>query len=657
MSWSVCAHSAGAAGIRGKNATILLYVAARTKSIVIHNEAYAGLFAAWQVSVGYSDREAKSMFPVPVSPILESLKGRITLDQIPFSDRGSRLLLFRKNSGLAIRLAERWVQWEKDFDIYSRRLPFVDDITLQDENGAPLDFDMVSYPHALFAKTRAGVFWISFANEESLYIRFPAARCGIKFRVYAAGGRTDRRGGVFRGTSSPERVHRNIAYTTDAQILSNQIQPDANGYRRVELQVDATTESGMVLNITAGAGLDRSVPASSDVVRAAEQRWQDWFGRVPRVGEPYAAQYYFAWWILGAGLLSPRSYLTREAMVPSLTHYVGVWTWDAFFHALAYRHVDTKLAEDQLRVLIDHQREDGMIPDAVDEEEVVARGRLPGSVEEMDMTKPPLMAWVALKLYETSGHRDFLQEIYEPICRWNHWWLEKNDDDRDGIVQYNHPYSSGLDDSPLWDEGMPVESPDLNTYLILQMDALGRMADIIGLPEQAGEWRLQADRLTRRLIAHSWDERAGVFWAMHDHQPIRALTPFSLYPLITGRLSRGMTERLVARLCSPDEFWTRYPLATVARSDPRYTPDLMWRGPTWVNVNYLFIAGLMQSGYLDTARELRDKTLDLLMAHSNIYEFYNPETGNPPGAAASVFGWSSAIFVDLSIQASRGRII
>ena len=58
-----------------------------------------------------------------------------------------------------------------------------------------------------------------------------------------------------------------------------------------------------------------------------------------------------------------------------------------------------------------------------------------------------------------------MREIYEPIVRWNSWWFTMNDQDRNGLCEYQHPFSSGLDDSPLWDEGMPVESPDLNTYL------------------------------------------------------------------------------------------------------------------------------------------------------------------------------------------------
>jgi putative isomerase len=137
---------------------------------------------------------------------------------------------------------------------------------------------------------------------------------------------------------------------------------------------------------------------------------------------------------LRAGLLSSRFFLTREAMLPSMIHYVGAWQWDAFFHALAYRHVDQRLAEDQLRLVLDHQREDGMIPDAIHDEGTVTQWKLPNSDKEVEVTKPPLLAWTALKLYQSSGNRDFLDEIYEPVQRWNRCWFEKNDD-----YEYYHP--------------------------------------------------------------------------------------------------------------------------------------------------------------------------------------------------------------------------
>jgi glycogen debranching enzyme len=79
----------------------------------------------------------------------------------------------------------------------------------------------------------------------------------------------------------------------------------------------------------------------------------------------------------------------------------------------------------------------------------------------------------------------------------------------------------------------------------------------------------------------------------------------------------------------------------------------MWRGPTWVNVNYLLIEGLRRSGYPEVSRELRRRTLDLVDYQADIFEYYNPETGEPCSKAASLFGWSAALLIELTLQASR----
>jgi putative isomerase len=219
-------------------------------------------------------------------------------------------------------------------------------------------------------------------------------------------------------------------------------------------------------------------------------------------------------------------------------------------------------------------------------------------------------------------------------------------------VQYNHPYSSGLDDSPLWDEGTPIESPDINTYLVMQLDELARIAELIGATRDVPRWREQAATLTERMIAHFWDEQAGLFRATKDGRPIATTTLFNLYPLLTKRLPRAMNDRLVAHLTSPQEFWSPFPLPTVSMADPTFNPNQMWRGPTWVNINYLFIEALRACGYPEIARELRRRTLALLTHQRDIYEYYNPLDGHAPPKAASIFGWSSAVLIDLALDTS-----
>ena len=319
-------------------------------------------------------------------------------------------------------------------------------------------------------------------------------------------------------------------------------------------------------------------------------------------------------------------------------------------HALAYRHVDPELARNQIRVMLACQLPDGMLPDAVYDEGIIAQIDHPIRAE---VTKPPILAWAALKLHEADPNLDFLQELYVPLVRWNAWWFSMNDDDVDGLAQYNHPYSSGLDDSPLWDGGMPVESPDLNTYLCVQMGSLAVMAEALGMDAEGAMWRRRAAAIVRRMIESMWDEEAGLFRALRDEAPIPVVTPFNLYPLWTGQLPDEIRGRLIAHLTNPEEFWGEYIIPTVARDDPHYDPETMWRGPVWANINYFFVEALHQVGEHELARTLRGRTLQLIMNQPSIYEYYNSETGQPPVTAADTFGWTAAVFVDLAIQASQ----
>jgi hypothetical protein len=589
-----------------------------------------------------------SQDPWSKSPYLALLKDRIGLREIPFSDRGSRLLVFLKNDHLAIRLAERWFKLAGQLSAYRNRPPILDEITITDETGNPLPLETITYPHCVQIRTPIGLFNLAYLDSETLLFSLPAARCGMSFHARLDNVQLDRRGGVLRGTGD---IRRNVAYTTNARLYNHQASSIDNETHLIRFYLDATTgDRSLIINVTPRLGFNRWVPEAPSILEAAAERWHEWFSATPPVLPEYQAQYYFAWWIMRAGLISTRYYTTREVMTPSKTYYVGAWQWDNFFHALAYRHINPRLAQDQLRIMLDHQREDGMIPDAIHDEGTVTHLDFP---VEADVTKPPLVAWAAWKLYEFDHDREFLDEVYGPIVKCNTWWYEKNDLNQNGLCEYQHPFSSGLDDSPLWDDGMPVESPDLNTYLCLQQDALARIAQEIGEVDEVPLWIERADATAKHLVRLLWDDQAGVFWAKHKGARVNVLTPMNLFPLITGRISPTIVEKLVWHLTNPDEFWSRYPVPSVAMNQPQHNPEQMWRGPTWANINYLIIEGLTLCRYFDLARELRTRTLDMLSNRNDFYEYYHPLTGENPPKAAPIFGWSAAVFIDLAIQATR----
>jgi glycogen debranching enzyme len=582
---------------------------------------------------------------MPASPYLKLLKDRIDITRVPFSDRGSRLLVFKhsEHDGLYIKLAERLTAIQPGLDTYRFRPPYIQDLCFIDEEGMLLSYRMTTYPHALLFQTRIGEFSMAFHHSDTLAIGLPpGVPCGLRFRVSTQMWQQSEDGGSLMAV-------RNLAYRTNGRIVRNELSLEREAYA-IEFIIDGGDDLAIHLNIRSDLQLDGKPVYFSETLEAAERRWHAWFESVPPVAERYRDQYYYAWWVMSNNLVEPLGQVVHEAMMPSKVQYVGIWNWDACFHALAFRHVDPELARNQLRTMLACQLPDGMIPDAVYDEAVVADIEHPLRAE---VTKPPIVAWAALKLDESDPDPAFLEEIYVPLVRWNAWWFAMNDDDADGLAQYNHPYSSGLDDSPLWDYGLPVESPDLNTYLCVQMGSLAMMAETLGMEAEGAMWRRRAAAIVRRMIEDYWDEEAGLFRALHHDRPIPVVTPFNLYPLWTGQLPDDIRERILAHLTDPDEFWGEYAISSVAHNDPHYDPETMWRGPIWVNINYIFIEALLQVGERDLAHTLLERTLNLIMGQPGIYEYYHAETGEPPPTAADGFGWTAAVFIDLAIQASR----
>jgi putative isomerase len=577
--------------------------------------------------------------------LLSLLENHIDITRVPFSDRGSRLLIFQEpgQSNLYIKLAERLTRLDANIEAYLHRPPFIRNLCLIDEQGKPLDFELLTYPHVIYLKTQLGDFGLVFQDRRTLSFGLPAHTClGLRFHVSPQHWKRTKQGGTFRTV-------RNVDYNTNGAVVSNKITPDEGGYS-VEFIVDSDTDTAVTITIYPGDGQEPEVLPFSESFQDAETRWRFWFENVPPVVERFERTYSYAWWIMANNLISPQGNVAYEAMIPSKITYVGLWLWDSAMHSLAYRHVDAELARNQIRAMLALQFPNGMLPDAIYDEGVVSHIDHPiiGQV-----TKPPILAWAALKLHEKDPDIDFLQEIYVPLVRLYAWWFTMNDDDGDGLAQYNHPYSSGLDDSPLWDYGMPVESPDLNTYLCVQMGSLAVIAEMLGMDAEGAMWRRRAASIVRRMIDDFWDDESGYFWALHEEQPIPVRTPFNLYPLWTGQLPNEIRERVLAHLTNPDEFWGEYVIPTVARDDPHYDPKTMWRGPVWVNINYFFIEALEQIGLIELARELREKTLQLVMSHDHIFEYYNSEDGSVPGTAADIFGWTAAVFIDLAIKASQ----
>ncbi|RMB61698.1 amylo-alpha-1,6-glucosidase [Tessaracoccus antarcticus] len=391
-----------------------------------------------------------------------------------------------------------------------------------------------------------------------------------------------------------------------------------------------------------------------------------WLARCPTVEHQWQSLVTLCWWVLGVNTLELGGAALGRAVVPSKLGYVGLWQWDAYFIAIGLRHGDPELAVEQLRVALSHPQPSGQLPDVVHEDGVLASSDdlPPGDLETLramaspslahsriPLTKPPLTA-LAVALVAEQSSSDIVDEFIDAIVASQDWWYAESDPRGTGTPAYLHPYSSGLDDSPIFDHDAMVSSPDLAAYLILQDRILAGWLRERGRAQDADRCTLRADGALVALAAQ-WEPHRGFFPSIGDSgQPLSTDAVVGLLPLLVEDLPSEMAAALLAASTDPHRYGTPHRLPTVAADDPSFSPERMWRGPVWVNINWLVARGMRQQGFAAAADALERETLEMATLSGGPHEYFNPMDASKPPRSTTCFGWSSALLVDMAVRLS-----
>ena len=439
--------------------------------------------------------------------------------------------------------------------------------------------------------------------------------------------------------------------------------------------------SGIRIEVAADRAIRVSAPRDG-AHRAAEEAlqalWEAWFARCPRVREDLQDMAAFCWWVLGANIVELPALEGARAIVPSKIGYVGLWQWDAYFIAVGLRHGDPELAREQLELAFRFPSENGQLPDVVHEQGVLATSddlpesdratlRRAGSqvadpTAPVPLTKPPLAAWALRKVLEVEDAPEWAAAQLERVIRSQDWWFagpERNgsDLDGDGLPEYGHPYSSGLDDSPVFDGPIPTTAPDLAAYLVQQDREIAALTARYLPDHPVAPHLARAERTTALLMERLWDPAARRFIARGpgsgDDARIASDTVVGLMPLRVEGLPEDARTALIEAIDDPERYALEWGLPTVSAADPDFSPERMWRGPVWINTSALIAEGLDAAGQPERARALREQTVRLVVHGGGPHEYFNPRTGLKAERATTAFGWSAALFIDLAVELSR----
>lgn len=189
-----------------------------------------------------------------------------------------------------------------------------------------------------------------------------------------------------------------------------------------------------------------------------------------------------------------------------------------------------------------------------------------------------------------------------------------------------------------------IEDLNFNSIFIRANTNLREIAK--SLREELPEELLDQMKKTEKTFEQLWDPYSTQYYSRDfvTHHLLKVPSIATLLPLYAGSITQERAEELVRLLENEHQFGPAYPVPSVPTSSFWFQSKLYWQGPSWVNTNWLIIEGLKRYGFKDHAAALTESTLEMV-GRSGCYEYFDPLTGAPAGAAN--FSWTAALAIDL----------
>lgn len=307
---------------------------------------------------------------------------------------------------------------------------------------------------------------------------------------------------------------------------------------------------------------------------------------------------------------------------------------------------------------------------------------------------------------------EHLRSIYPKLALWHQYLYTERDPYNEGLVFIRHMWESGMDNSPAWDaalESMKLtpdmvpeytrvdkgkvgdhhERPssffyDRAVYLIkvyyenaydeaaivkkspfLMQDvlfnsilaragmALSEIANILGFSEDAKLNKERSLKTARAITSKLYDPEERFFfdYDMVAERLVKNKISGGFVALFGAAMDKNHVDAMVEHLYAPDflgEDLSSWTIPSVSKNDPGYTNTTYWKGPAWVNINYLVRDGLLRNANgnedaIKIADYLKDRSIEMIDS-VGFYEYFNPIAGTPHGGHQ--FSWSAALTID-----------
>jgi hypothetical protein len=304
----------------------------------------------------------------------------------------------------------------------------------------------------------------------------------------------------------------------------------------------------------------------------------------------------------------------------------------------------------------------------------------------------------------------FLEWIYPKLLSFHRYLYSERCPQGDGLVYIRHPWESGMDNSPVWDKVLKnillaeitlpaytrkdtsgsvssemrpsneyydyfvflvelfkkagydekeiakecpflVCDPLFNAILCASNEALIKISDVLNKPsKEVEEWyQITATAIQEKL----YHEEHDIFDAydLRERKLLELETASGFMPLFGGAASRNQAQRIYEYLNSKSfcalHQGNCFTIPSYDTQKEGFKRENYWRGPVWININWMILQGLRRYGFIQKADSL---ALDILQLpiRFGFHEYFDSFDGR--GYGSTNFSWTASLFLDTAYE-------
>ena len=572
----------------------------------------------------------------------------ISLSDAPFSRRGSYMAFFNDPTGI---------------DLYGKPKLFISNVRGSGpyrqiraeivKNGASLPTVISTTESEVILQSMEGEF--RFCIGESKFVRIYGKdgltlRLSPKLSGFAVV--TDLKDGTWQfGMHESQAVllpftgKLNARVASSSMLMGNsmasfEIEPDENGV------VDVGIEEFMIDPIHRPLN---EYPSYEECVKSYQDDFDAFCESVcPALPEPWEDMRRKALWTIYGLIVEPDGETIFKHTMIKMLHgtFEHVSGWQQAMHVICLSGGNPALCWQILRGLFDYQDANGRIAD------IMTDLNWPKNA-----MKPPIQGLALNWLLDADPElkavsKEDAKHIYQGIVRWSEFFFRCRDLNKDGLMENRSAAETGWEDAPYFRVGFPLASPDMNSYVAIQLAAQARLGRLLGEDEAVcAAYEKQSDEMVQKIIASFWD---GEKWFAYNADTLarsNTQTISLMGALILGkRLPQEIIDKTIATLMEKDKYLTPYGFATEAVDSP-YFNHAFAQGSIIPPAQLIFCLALEAAGRFDLAREAGLRYL-MTLREEGLFHTLNGLTGKPERGMVAFdekflfwSAWSSSIYL------------